>query len=82
MEYKEILINNINKIHTTELGHLRIFKATNLKENEDILWIKECIYDNNSLINKRGKNYYVINNNYEIYINSYNYSVITVKKLK
>ena len=74
------LINNINKIHTTNLGLLRIKKNLNL-DNEDIIdYCKKIILDKNTNIYKKGKNYYCKNNNILLTINSYSYTIITAKK--
>ena len=77
---KEILLSNINKIHTTELGKERIKK--NLNINKDVVeYCKNKIKDNNCNIYKQGKNYYCEIDNIKITINSYNYSIITVHKI-
>ena len=78
---KEELINNINKIHTTKLGSIRIQKNLNI-ESDVVEYIKKIILDNNSFIYKNGKNYYCENNNVIVTINSYNYCIITAHKLK
>lgn len=75
------ILNNIDKIHTTELGVLRIKK--NLHINTDVVkYCKEKVLDKNSYIYKKGKNWYIENNNERITINSYNYSIITAHKYK
>ena len=75
------LINNINKLHTTNLGVSRIKR--NLNINEDVVkYCKKIILDKNSNIYKKGKNYYCENNNIKITINSYSYTIITAHKEK
>lgn len=78
---RDILLSNIDKIHTTLLGSERIKKNINIKDNE-IEYIKKIILDKESIIYKKGKNYYCEINNIKITINSYNYCVITAHKLK
>ncbi len=110
MEIKELLLNNINKIHTTDLGSKRIknnlelivkdgtlncqsknnsddiesyqnnniTKKCQIQEQNDI--IKYCqnkIKDKNSIVIKKGKNFYVEIDNIIFTINSYNYCIIT-----
>lgn len=75
------IINNIDKIHTTPLGKERIIKNLNLNTNE-IEYCKNIILDKNSHIYKKGKNYYILNNNIKITINSYNYTIITAHIIK
>ena len=71
------LLNNIDKIHTTELGIKRL--RNNLEiNNEDIInYLKKKINNDNSKISKKGKNYYCEIDNIIITINSYNYCIIT-----
>jgi len=73
------LLNNIDKLHTTELGVSRIKR--NLNINEDVVeYCKKIILNKNSDIYKKGKNYYCENNNIIITINSYSYTIITAHK--
>ncbi len=75
------LIKNIDLIHTTKLGKERIKK--NLCITGDVvLFTKKVILNEESIITKVGKNYYVELNNMTITINSYNYSIITAHKNK
>ena len=52
------LKENINKIHSTELGIIRIKKNLELKSNDVINWCKNIIKKTNK-ISKKGKNWYV-----------------------
>ena len=74
---KEILITNINKIHTTILGKERIKNNLKISNNDEVEYIKKLIQNNNSVIYKQGKNYYCEINNIKVTINSYNYCIIT-----
>ena len=76
-----ILLNNINKIHTTPMGIDRIKRNLNLKDIDVVEHIKEQILDKNSNINKKGKNYYIVIDNIIITINSYSYTIITAHKI-
>lgn len=70
------LLLNIDKIHTTEMGMIRIKK--NLKIERDVVsYCKNKILDKNCNIYKRGKNYYCEIDNIIITINSYTYTIIT-----
>ena len=80
---KKILLQNINKIHTTILGAERIRNNLKLENNVDVIWFcKEMIVDNNSIIYKKGKNWYVICNNIIITINGFSYTIITAHEIK
>ena len=81
MRDKEVLISNIDKIHTTDLGVKRIKK--NIETDGDVVkYLKKKIADKNSIIYKKGKNYYAIIDSIIITINSYNYCVITAHFVK
>lgn len=77
MNEKEILINNINKIHTTHLGLDRIKKNLKLDNYDIIEYIKNIIKNKDTIIYKKGKNYYCETDNTIITINSYSYTIIT-----
>lgn len=79
---KEILITNINKIHTTALGKERIKNNLKISNNDEVEYIKKLIQNNNSVIYKQGKNYYCEINNIRLTINSYNYCIITAHIIK
>ena len=70
------MIENIDKIHTTEMGNERIKR--NLKIDTDVVkYIKNKILDSKCKIYKKGKNYYCEIDNIIITINSYSYTIIT-----
>ena len=71
------LIQNINKLHTTELGVVRIKKNLKIDVNDVVEYLKEKILNTNSRIYKNGKNWYCEIDGIIITINSYNYSIIT-----
>ena len=78
---REILINNLDKIHTTKMGVDRI--KNNLGIDVDVVEsCKEKILDTNSNIYKQGKNWYIEINNVKITVNSYSYTIITAHKIK
>lgn len=76
-----ILIKNIDKLHTTTLGSIRIKKNSSL-DVEPVLWCKEQIMNNQSNIIRRGKNWYVTIDGYIITVNASSYTIITVHKIK
>lgn len=74
---KEILLSNIDKIHTTEMGIDRIKKNLNLDTNDVVEYCKNKVLNKNCNINKQGKNWYCEIDNMIITINSYSYTIIT-----
>ena len=74
---KEILLSNIDKIHTTKMGMDRIKKNLKLDTNDIIEYCKNKILDKNCNIYKQGKNWYCEINDIRITINAYSYTIIT-----
>ena len=79
---KEILLSNIDKVHTTERGIDRIKKNLKLDTNDVVQYCKNKVLDKNCNIYKQGKNWYCEIDNIKITINSYSYTIITAHKLK
>ena len=77
MENKQLLLDNIDKIHTTEMGIDRIKKNLNLDTDNVVEYCKNKILDRNCNIYKQGKNWYCKIDNIIITINSYSYTIIT-----
>ncbi len=67
---KEILLLNIDKVHTTEMGVDRIKKNLKLNTYDVVLYCKNKILDKNCNIYKQGKNWYCEIDNIKITINS------------
>ncbi len=77
MERKE-LIDNVNKIHTTEMGVERIKKNLKLNTECDVVdYCRNKILDSNCHIYKQGKNWYCEIDNIKIIVNSFSYTIIT-----
>lgn len=77
MREKQILLDHIDKIHTTELGIDRIKRNLRL-ENDDIVgYCKNKISDMTCNIYKQGKNWYCEVDNIRITIHSHSYTIIT-----
>lgn len=82
MEDKQILLDNISKVHTTEMGIDRIKKNLKLNTNDVVEFCKNKILDKNCNIYRQGKNWYCEINNIKITINSYSYTIITAHLIK
>lgn len=74
---KDILIANIDKVHTTKMGVERIKKNLKINNNDVVKYCKEKVLDNRCNIYKKGKNFYCEIDNIIITINSYSYTIIT-----
>ena len=75
------LIKNIDKIHTTELGALRIKRNLELQTNDVEKWCKDKIKKESEIFRK-GKNWYVSGRGFIITINAHSYTIITAHKNK
>lgn len=74
---KEVLLENIDKIHTTSMGIERVKKNLKLDTDDVVRYCKNKVLDKNSYIYKKGKNWYCEVDNIRITINSYSYTIIT-----
>lgn len=74
---KEILLKNIDKIHTTDLGISRIKKNLKLEDIDVVYHCKNILLSPKCNIYKKGKNFYCEFNNLKITINSGSYTIIT-----
>ena len=76
------LIENIDKLHTTELGVKRIKRNLQFETEDVVLWCKARILDKDTVIERTGKNWYATAGNCRITINAYSYTIITAHKRK
>ena len=74
---KAVLLHNIDKIHTTEMGVNRIKKNLKLNTDNVVEFCKNKILNKKCNIYKHGKNWYCEIDNMRITINSYSYTIIT-----
>ena len=76
------LIENIRRVHTTEMGVGRIKNNLGLGEVDVVEWCRERILDKNARIERNGKNWYVIIDDSVITVNASSYTIITAHKRK
>ena len=81
MSDKMDLLKNIDKIHTTELGLIRIKKNLSLIVDDVVSWCKETTKIADKII-KKGKNWYVYKDDIVITVNTSSYTIITAHKTK
>lgn len=72
-----MLLENIDRIHTTKLGIERIKNNLKLNTNNVVEYCKNKIQEKNTTITQKGKNYYCEIDNIIITINKHNYTIIT-----
>ena len=78
----KVLIQNLDKLHTTEMGKDRIRKNLDLDTDDVVLCCRKKISDSKSNIFRKGKNWYIEIENCVITVNAYSYTIITAHKLK
>lgn len=82
MNAKSELVLNVSRLHTTELGALRIKKNLLLQTEDTVAWCKEKILNSNSDIFRKGKNYYINVDGCTITVNAHSFTIITAHKQK
>lgn len=80
-EGKELL-ENIGKLHTTELGRMRIKRNLELDIDDVVEWCADKIVSDTVVITRKGKNWYVNASDCNITVNAYSYTIITAHKRK
>lgn len=73
----ETLLNNIGKLHTTEMGVTRISRNLRINSDDVVEYCKNKILDRRCNIYRQGKNWYCESDNIRITVNSYSYTIIT-----
>jgi intein-encoded DNA endonuclease-like protein len=76
------LLKNLDKLHTTELGVIRIKRNLSLNTDNVVDWCKTKINSFNAIIVRNGKNWYVSVDNCVITVNAHSYTIITAHKQK
>ncbi len=79
---KQILFDNIGRIHTTDMGVDRIKKNLSLGEVDVVEWCKSKIMSEKADISKQGKNWYIYIEGCIITVNASRYTIITAHKEK
>ena len=70
------LLLNLDKIHTTELGAVRIRENLGVQASDPVSWCVRKIKRADSIV-RRGKNWYVYTGDYVLTINAHSYTIIT-----
>ena len=76
------LILNLDKLHTTEMGVDRIKKNLNITVDDVVKWCYDKIKSSDAIITRKGKNWYVLIENYKITVNAHSYTIITAHRNK
>ncbi|MBO6105343.1 MAG: DUF3781 domain-containing protein [Methanobrevibacter sp.] len=76
------LLENLDKVHTTEMGVDRIKRNIEVDVDDIVAYCIDQIKQENAVIERRGKNYYVIVEGIIITVNASSYTIITAHKEK
>lgn len=79
--HKKVVLENVEKIHTTEMGIGRIQKNLGIDE-EPVGYCISKLKKEDSVVVKEGKNYYVEVDGCRITINSSSFTIITAHLMK
>ena len=76
------LLDNLDKVHTTEMGVERIKRNIEVDVDDIVEYCKSKIKQENAVIERKGKNYYVTVDGIIITVNASSYTIITAHKEK
>jgi len=76
------LIENMSKLHTTDMGAVRIKKNLSIDVDDVVKWCHDRILDPRAVIVRKGKNWYIVVDEYRMTVNAFSYTIITAHKMK
>lgn len=79
---KNDFLVNLERLHTTELGVVRIKRNLNLEDVDVVEWCKKKTVQPDSTIERRGKNWYIVVDGCEITVNAHSFTIITAHKIR
>ena len=74
------LLRNLDKVHTTEMGVDRIKRNIEVDVEDIVKYCIDKIKQENAVIERKGKNYYVTVDGIIITVNASSYTIITAHK--
>lgn len=80
MDEGKQLLENIDRLHTTQLGINRIRKNLKLDTENVVDFCKNLILDEKCRIYRQGKNWYCETGNTRLTVNSYSNTIITAHR--
>ena len=76
------LLRNLDKVHTTELGEMRIRRNLSLDTDRVVEWCRDKIGSADAVIERKGKNWYIHVEDCILTVNAYSYTIITAHQKK
>ena len=77
-----VLLENLEKVHTTEMGVDRIKRNIGVDVEDIVEYCVDKIKQDNAVIERKGKNYCVTVDGIIITVNASSYTIITAHKEK
>lgn len=74
------LIENLDRLHTTEMGAERVKRNLQIDVGDVAQWCRGEILNHNAKMERRGKNWYIMVNGRRITVNANSYTIITAHK--
>lgn len=78
--HKNVLLENVDKIHTTEMGVGRIQRNLGI-DDEPVGYCILKLKREDAVVTREGKNYYVVVDGCRITINAGSFTIITAHKI-
>ena len=78
--HRNVLLENVDKIHTTEMGVGRIQRNLGI-DDEPVGYCILKLKREDAVVTREGKNYYVVVDNCRITINASSFTIITAHKI-
>lgn len=75
-------MENIDKLHTTEMGRERIKRNLQIETEDVVQWCRTRILSKKASIARIGKNWYVTVDDCRITVNAHSYTIITAHKIE
>ena len=84
MTERQILLSNLDRIHTTPMGVARIRRNLSLGDNEKdvVAFCRQKILDNKAAVTRQGKNWYIKIDGCIITVNAYSFTIITAHRTR
>ena len=76
-EMENKLKDELERLHTTELGKERIRRNLSIDEDDVVLWCRKLTDSDSAVISRKGKNYYIKADDVILTVNAGSYTIIT-----
>lgn len=78
---KNLLLSNLDRLHTTPMGADRIRRNLKIEVEDTVEYCRKIIEKTDCKIKRSGKNWYAETDNCIITVNAHSYTIITAHKI-